>query len=281
MKLNIQFFVGQRPTVLEGEVKVGDVYNSKGGRGGTKYWCVVAQKGRVSHMFGLDEAGEIVSSTSYGTHALVGRQLVGWVELPEVLGAPAEVPGPAVKEECPASDRWNCKYCRQVKTCSLHSEQRPSTLDEGQRTRDDAPTQCASVAKIEVPREEPLTLTHQEKPMSLNAQRRAYLEAASVLIGCHQNLERLRAQLAEAEAEHRHWSRLTVERLGEIVDDGTMADDGSDAPPLHVQMDGYFVRIEEDWHEYGEARYHEAVVTGPLPEEVPSIRRLLGELSHE
>ena len=115
--------------------------------------------------------------------------------------------------------------------------------------------------------------------MSLNDQRRAYLEAASVLIGCHQNLERLRAQLAEAEAEHRHWSRLTVERLGEIVDDGTMADDGSDAPPLHVQMDGYFVRIDEDWYERDKERYHEAVVTGPLPEEVPSIRRLLGELN--
>ena len=29
------------------------------------------------------------------------------------------------QNDCPASDKWNCKYCEQVKTCTLHSEPKP------------------------------------------------------------------------------------------------------------------------------------------------------------
>lgn len=247
MRINVQFLETPTTILSESEVVVGLVFNSKGGRnrteaGGTKYWCVVARNGRVAHMFALNKFLDVVGSSSYGASAMVGRMALGNVELPEELGR----------------------------------------FDAGRRTtgRGDGSAQAAPSAKIETPREE-FHLTSQEKPMSLVEQRRAYLEAASVLIGCHQNLERLREQLAEAEAEHRHWSRHVVQRLGEIVDDGTMSDDGSDSPPLRLQMDGYFVQVQEEWYDYEPHRTHEAVVTGSLPEEVPSIRRLLGELNHD
>ena len=32
------------------------------------------------------------------------------------------------QNDCPASDKWNCKYCRKVATCTLHSEQKPAEV---------------------------------------------------------------------------------------------------------------------------------------------------------
>ena len=57
-------------------VEVGNLYNAKGP--GPSYWLVVAmtEKGGA-HMLGLNRDGEIVSTTTYGAHALRDRKLIG------------------------------------------------------------------------------------------------------------------------------------------------------------------------------------------------------------
>jgi hypothetical protein len=58
-------------------VQVGDVLPAKGGRGDTALWLVVAVRGNSVHMLGLSRLGEIVSTASYGMHALSDRAVIG------------------------------------------------------------------------------------------------------------------------------------------------------------------------------------------------------------
>ncbi|WP_043345097.1 hypothetical protein [Cupriavidus basilensis] len=60
--------------------KVGDVLRAKGGRGDTRFWLVAAVANQTAHVLGLDREGNIVSTASYGVHALAGREIVGAVE---------------------------------------------------------------------------------------------------------------------------------------------------------------------------------------------------------
>lgn len=57
-------------------VEAGNLYHAKGP--GPTYWLVVAvtDKGGA-HMLGLNRDGEIVSTTTYGAHALRDRKLIG------------------------------------------------------------------------------------------------------------------------------------------------------------------------------------------------------------
>jgi len=78
MKINL----GAVPAECRCGVQVGDVYPAKGGRGDTRYWLVIAltNSERSAHMLGLDIAGEVVSTASYGVHALEDRERIGFCE---------------------------------------------------------------------------------------------------------------------------------------------------------------------------------------------------------
>jgi len=75
-------------TVQPKPVQVGDVYLSKATgpkfyRSGTRFFMVAAiAPGRygpgVAHLLGLDQAGNVVSTTSYGVQVLEGRERVGF-----------------------------------------------------------------------------------------------------------------------------------------------------------------------------------------------------------
>lgn len=43
---------------------------------------------------------------------------------------PAFMGEPVAVNDCPATDSWNCKYCNQTKTCTLHSATPDNTLAE-------------------------------------------------------------------------------------------------------------------------------------------------------
>lgn len=58
---------------------VGDVYRAKGGRGETKFFVIVSIVGSTAHALGLNAAGDVVSTTSYGTHVFAARDIVGRV----------------------------------------------------------------------------------------------------------------------------------------------------------------------------------------------------------
>lgn len=58
---------------------VGDVYRAKGGRGETKFFVIVAIVGKSAHALGLNADGDVVSTTSYGTHVFASRDIVGRV----------------------------------------------------------------------------------------------------------------------------------------------------------------------------------------------------------
>jgi len=77
MKINI----GKVPIRISLDApKVGEVYRAKGGRGTTAFWLVAAVHENSSHLLGLDREGNIVSTSSYGNHAIVNREVVGFVE---------------------------------------------------------------------------------------------------------------------------------------------------------------------------------------------------------
>lgn len=78
MKVNL----GECPPQYRDGVQVGDVYPAKGGRGDTRYWLVLAitNSDRAAHMLGLDSAGEVVSTQTYGIHAIEDRQRIGFCE---------------------------------------------------------------------------------------------------------------------------------------------------------------------------------------------------------
>lgn len=65
---------------------IGDVFRAKGGaRGITRFFAIISITGNVAHAIGLDQEGEIVSTTSYGTHVFAGRERVGVIpELAEM-----------------------------------------------------------------------------------------------------------------------------------------------------------------------------------------------------
>ena len=66
--------------------QVGDVFKALGsgpkGRRGTRYWLIMSitksdHGGETVHMAGLDRNGDIVSTTSYGLHAIETRERLG------------------------------------------------------------------------------------------------------------------------------------------------------------------------------------------------------------
>lgn len=66
--------------------QVGDVYKALGsgpkGKRGTRYWLILSITksdfgGEGVHMAGLDRDGSIVSTTSYGLHAIETRERLG------------------------------------------------------------------------------------------------------------------------------------------------------------------------------------------------------------
>jgi len=62
---------------VENDVTVGDVLQAKGGHRDTALWVVAAVRGQSVHLLGLSSGGEIVSTASYGLHAIRGRVVVG------------------------------------------------------------------------------------------------------------------------------------------------------------------------------------------------------------
>lgn len=65
------------PETIADDVTVGDVLQAKGGRGDTALWIVAAIRGNSAHLLGVIRDGEIVSTASYGMHALRDRAIVG------------------------------------------------------------------------------------------------------------------------------------------------------------------------------------------------------------
>lgn len=62
---------------IERPIQVGDVFRAKGPRP-TRFWLVLALgSGSSLHLAGLDEGGRIVSTASYGDHAMERRERVG------------------------------------------------------------------------------------------------------------------------------------------------------------------------------------------------------------
>lgn len=72
------------------EPEVGNLYRSKGGRD-TKFWLLIAIKPTTSCirsntacLLGLDDENNIVSTQSYGIHALRHREVIGRVNIEEL-----------------------------------------------------------------------------------------------------------------------------------------------------------------------------------------------------
>ncbi len=65
--------------------QVGDVFPAKGGQS-TSFWVLVAESitGQSGHYLGLDAQGKIVSTASYGHHAMRERALIGKVSIDEI-----------------------------------------------------------------------------------------------------------------------------------------------------------------------------------------------------
>jgi len=59
------------------DVAVGDVFPAKGGKGDTAIWIVAALRSNSAYLLGVNRDGEIVSTTSYGLHALRDRVVIG------------------------------------------------------------------------------------------------------------------------------------------------------------------------------------------------------------
>lgn len=71
------------------EVKTGNLYRSKGGRD-TKFWYVLAVRksngiyGGKAVLIGLGKTGEIISTNTYGCHAMERRDLICNIPLSEL-----------------------------------------------------------------------------------------------------------------------------------------------------------------------------------------------------
>lgn len=70
----------------QSDVVVGNIYPAKGGRKtpGTTFWLVVAVSGHGAHLIGFNEAGEPVSTSSYGKHALRNRPILARADLSQL-----------------------------------------------------------------------------------------------------------------------------------------------------------------------------------------------------
>ena len=77
MKFNLKDIPKDR---LDGKIKVGDMFPAKGGRGDTAAWVVAAVRGDTLHMPGVNTDGDIVSTSSYGAHAMEDRVCIGRCE---------------------------------------------------------------------------------------------------------------------------------------------------------------------------------------------------------
>ena len=75
MKFNLEEIPEE---AMDARPKVGDMYAAKGGRGDTKVWLVAAVRGETMHMLGLTKKGEIVSTSSFGAHAMEYRPIIGF-----------------------------------------------------------------------------------------------------------------------------------------------------------------------------------------------------------
>lgn len=71
------------------EVRTGNLYRSKGGKD-TKFWYVLAVRksngiyGDKAILLGLAKDGEIISTNTYGCHAMERRDLICNVPLSEI-----------------------------------------------------------------------------------------------------------------------------------------------------------------------------------------------------
>ena len=70
-------------------VKTGNLYRSKGGKD-TRFWYVLAVRkrngiyGDRAVLIGLDKNGEIISTNTYGCHAMEHRDLIANIPLSEI-----------------------------------------------------------------------------------------------------------------------------------------------------------------------------------------------------
>lgn len=84
----MRFNIEHAPRIEREEVQVGDVYPARASgpkfyRQGTRYFLVAAitpgrYGGGVCHLLGLDEHGNINSTTSYGLHVMEARERIGY-----------------------------------------------------------------------------------------------------------------------------------------------------------------------------------------------------------
>ena len=72
---------------ISDDIRVGDVYPAKGGRGGAVYWIVVGISGewKSAKVLGIDKNGEVVTATGYNFHTLQDRPRIGFVKGLEAL----------------------------------------------------------------------------------------------------------------------------------------------------------------------------------------------------
>ena len=79
------FNTGEKDTRPEPrDVEVGDVYGAKGGAGLTKYFVIMARNKSMAHALGIDEFGNICSTTSYSVRTFQERKILGHANISEL-----------------------------------------------------------------------------------------------------------------------------------------------------------------------------------------------------
>ena len=69
----------------QSEVKPGNIYPAKGGKGDTEYWLVIAVSPTGAHLIGFNKEGIPCSTASYLKSAMRERPVIGRVDLGEVV----------------------------------------------------------------------------------------------------------------------------------------------------------------------------------------------------
>ena len=69
----------------QSEVRPGNIYPAKGGKGDTEYWLVVAVSHTGAHLIGFNKEGIPCSTASYLKSAMRERPVIGRVDLGEVV----------------------------------------------------------------------------------------------------------------------------------------------------------------------------------------------------
>ena len=69
----------------QSEVKPGNIYPAKGGKGDTEYWLVIAVSPTGAHLIGFNKEGIPCSTASYLKGAMRERPVIGRVDLSEVV----------------------------------------------------------------------------------------------------------------------------------------------------------------------------------------------------